>query len=154
MPLQSTACGLSFVFSSSFRFIAWITAISLASFFWFRASNSNLNQTVGVTEHKPISWFSTSQTLSVHFTLRRRMLKSTCATCCQCWQVLCSSHLFLIILCTIASVVRLFPLSTVRSIPFLLGSWIWWKHHKMSLIYHLSGLHSCKEIASTQSRTA
>lgn len=31
-------------------------------------------------------------------------------------------HLFLIILCTMASVVRLLPLSTVRRIPFLLGS--------------------------------
>jgi len=34
----STACALS----SSCRFMAWITAISLASFFWFLASNSNL----------------------------------------------------------------------------------------------------------------
>lgn len=31
-------------------------------------------------------------------------------------------YLFLIILCTMASVVRLFPLSTVRRIPLLLGS--------------------------------
>lgn len=51
-PLLSTACGLSLVFSSSFRFIAWITAISLASFFWFRASNSNLNQSAKATEDK------------------------------------------------------------------------------------------------------
>lgn len=64
---------------------------------------------------------------------------------CQRWQELCSSHLFLIILCTIASVVRLFPLSTVRRIPFLLGSCVRWKHHKMSLIYHLSVLHRKEE---------
>lgn len=48
-PLLITAWGLSLVFSSSFRFMAWITAISLASFFWFLASNSNLNQTKEIT---------------------------------------------------------------------------------------------------------
>lgn len=105
MPLLSTACGLSFVFSSSFRFIAWITAISLASFFWFRASNSNLNQTVGVKEHKPISWFSTSQTLSVHFTLRRRMLKSTCAT-----YVVNADRYFALLTCFWLSSAQLHPL--------------------------------------------
>lgn len=149
MPLLSTACGLSFVFSSSFRFIAWITAISLASFFWFRASNSNLNQTMGVTEHKTnfLIQHKPNSVRSFH-SEKTRVEEYTRHIFCQCWQVLCSSHLFLIILCTIASVVRLFPLSTVRSIPFLLGSCVWWKHHKMSSIYHLSGLHSCKEIAS------
>lgn len=38
----STACSLSLAFSSSRRFMAWITAISLISLFWFLASNSSL----------------------------------------------------------------------------------------------------------------
>lgn len=117
-PLLITAWGLSLVFSSSFRFMAWITAISLASFFWFLASNSNLNQTKETTVQFCSRYNRRQATVCPFTRLWTYRLQSRCTAKEPC----SSSYLFLIILCTIASVVRLFPLSTVRSIPFLRGS--------------------------------
>ena len=60
-------------------------------------------------------------------------------------------YLFLIILCTMASVVRLFPLSTVRRIPFLLGSCVWIKHEQINVIYHPWGLQYFTEAECSES---
>lgn len=51
-------------------------------------------------------------------------------------------YLFLMILCTMASVVRLFPLSTVRRIPLLLGSCALIKQVRMKMT-QVTVMHQC-----------
>lgn len=107
--------------------MAWITAISLASLFWFLASNSNLES-------------------NGREDARRRESLIHCYVLLF-WRGCCFLgffNLFLIILCTMASVVRLFPLSTIRRIPLLLGSWTSIRQGPMKTsqitIMHLGGV--------------
>lgn len=97
------ACSRSFIFSSSRRFMAWIIAISFASFCWFLASKCSLGHI--------------SRAIRTGVGRRRVAHQQGGATC----------HLFLMILCTMSSVVRLFPLSTVRRMPLFFGSCARWE---------------------------